>query len=55
MHFAKEIVVFMALWASACVLFDYALKLTGAWLMLGGAATYFVCEYILVRMRSSDG
>jgi len=51
--FAKEIVVWLALWIGGCIVFDALLGLTGGWLMLGGVITYEVCRSVQERMRSN--
>jgi len=38
--------VFVGAWLIGCSIFDGWLGLTGAWLMLGGAVTFAVCNFL---------
>lgn len=53
MTFAKETLVWLALWILGCVVFDGLLHLTGGWLMMGGVITYEVCRFVQDKMRSN--
>jgi hypothetical protein len=44
MRTAYRLGIWLALWVTACAIFDGLLRLSGAWLMLGGAVTYLVCS-----------
>lgn len=39
-------------WVLGCVAFDLVLELRGPWLMLGGAATYAVCDTVANAIKS---
>ena len=55
MVFVKEIIVWVGIWIIGCVVFDMWLELKGAWLMLCGVITYFVCDSVQNWMRSNAG